>query len=812
VSALRQDLRYAVRMLARHPGFTIVAVLSLALGIGANATVFGWVRGILLEPLPGVRDVGRLVVPAFSSREDAERSLSYPDYEDYRDRNSVFSGFIVHDMQALSLGHDDRAERIWGEMVSGNYFDLLGVRPQQGRAFLPEEDATPGTHPVVVLSHALWQRSFGGDPATVGRIIQLNKHPFTVIGIAPAGFQGTEVGLGLDAWIPMMMHAVMQEGGDRLEERGNRWLDALARLKPGATLDQAEAEMRTLARHLNDEHPDTNIGIDVALHPLWRSPQGATRVLGPVLLMLMAAVGAVLLIACANVANLLMVRATGRQREIAIRLSLGAGRWRLIRMLLTESLLLALAGGVLAVVMALWTSDALRLFVPRTDFPVSLSIGVDRGVLLFTLLLSLLTGALFGLAPALQASRPDLVRSLKQESAATTAGRSTGRLRSLLVVAQVSLSLVLLVLAGLFLRSVQKARGMDPGFNPQNVLLASIDLFPNGYEPDQGRELYDRIRERIGALPGVRAVSLARRTPLGLGGSSSTNFTVEGYQPAEGEIPTAFYNMVGPDYFRTMEIPIARGREFTPADRRGSQGVLIVNESLAERYWPGEDPIGRRIAFGEDFYPIVGVARDSKYHRLDDAGVPYVYFPLMQFFRSDVAILVRTAGDPESHAGDVRGAIASLDPTLPVFGVMPLEASIAPASLQQRIAGSLLAVFGCLALGLASIGLYGVLSYVAGQRTHEIGIRMALGARRRDALRLILGQGMVLAAVGLGAGLAVSFAVTRLAASLLYGVSATDPAVFTAVVLLLAAVALGACYVPAHRAAKVNPLVALRYE
>jgi predicted permease len=523
-------------------------------------------------------------------------------------------------------------------------------------------------------------------------------------------------------------------------------------------------------------------------------------------------VGVVLLIACANVANLLLVRAAGRQREIAIRLSLGAGRGRLIRQLLTESILLALMGGVLAMVMALWTSDLLRLFIPMTDFPISTKSGLDGGVLLFTLLVSLLTGIVFGLVPALQASRPDLVRSLKQESSTTIGGRSKGRLRNVLVVSQVSLSLVLLIAAGLFLRSLQQAQIMNPGFNPRNVLLASIDLFPNGYEPDEGRVLFEQIREELGALPGVESVSFARRTPLGLGGSSSTSFTVEGYEPAEGERPYVYYNMVGPDYFRTMEIPMVHGREFTPQDRRDAQAVLIVNEALAERYWPGEDPIGKRIAFGGEPYPIVGVARDSKYHQLSDAGLPFVYLPVLQFFRPDTTLHVRTTGDPESYAGAVRHAIASLDPTLPVFGITSLEKWIKAASVQQRIAGSCLGVFGFLALVLAAIGLYGVLSYAAGQRTHEIGIRMALGAQRRDALNLVLGQGMLRAIVGLGCGLGISLIVTRLLSSVLYGVSATDPFIFSGVVLLLGLVALGACYIPARRAARVDPLVALRYE
>ncbi|HET6277617.1 MAG TPA: ABC transporter permease [Candidatus Polarisedimenticolia bacterium] len=812
MGTLRQDLRYAVRMLAKHPGFTLIAVLSLALGIGANTTVFTWISAILLDPLPAVSDAGRLVIPSFNSRNYSDLSLSYADYVDYRDRNSVFSGILVHDMEALSLGFDDKAERIWGEVVSGNYFDVLGVRPALGRAFLPEEDATPGTHPVVVLSHGLWRTRFGGDPGTVGRTIDLNNRPFTVVGIAPEGFQGTEVGLDLDAWVPMMMHELIQAGGDRLKERGNHWLDSVARLKPGVSLAQAEAEMRTLAEHLNQEYPDSNDGIGVSLYPLWRSPEGAPRVLGPVLFILMAVVGIVLLIACANVANLLLVRAAGRQREIAIRLSLGAGRGRLIRQLLTESILLALMGGILAVVMALWTSDAIKLFIPRTPFPVSLSLAIDRSVLGFTLLVSVLTGIVFGLVPALQASRPDLVRSLKQESTTTTGGRRKGRLRNILVASQVALSLVLLIAAGLFLRSLQQARTMDPGFNPGNVLLASIDLFPNGYEAEEGRQLYDQIREQVGALPGVESVSLARRTPLGLGGTSSGSMTVVGYTPAEGETPFAFYNMIGPDYFRTMEIPLAHGREFTPQDRFGAAGVLIVNETLATRYWPGEDPIGRQLSFGEDPYAIVGVARDIKYHELNDAAVPYVYFPVLQFFRADMTLHVRTTGDPESFAGVVRHTIAGLDPDLPVFGVMSLEAAIAPASIQQRIAGSLLGVFGFLALVLAAIGLYGVLSYAAGQRTQEIGIRMALGAQRRDALRLILGQGMFLASIGLAGGLVISFALTRLLSGVLYGVSPTDPGIFLGVAALLGLVALCACYVPARRAARVDPLVALRYE
>ena len=524
--------------------------------------------------------------------------------------------------------------------------------------------------------------------------------------------------------------------------------------------------------------------------------------LGPVLFILMGVVGVVLLIACANVANLLLVRASGRSREIAVRLSLGAGRWRLVRQLLTESVLLALLGGLLAVVMALWTSDAFNYFIPRTHFPVQLNVGVNAGVLGFTLIVSLLTGLLFGLAPALHASRPDLVRSLKQESTTTTAGRGKGRLRNTLVVAQVSLSLVLLIAAGLLLLSLKRAQSMDPGFNSDNVLLASIDLFPNGYEPEQGRQLYERILDEVGALPGVQSVAMARHTPLSLGGSSSAGMTVEGYEPAEGERPFVFYTMVSPDYFRTMEIPIVKGRDFTRQDRYGNQGVLIVNETVANRYWPGEDPIGKRIAFGEDYYPIVGIARDSKYEQLNDDGVPFLYFPILSWFRTDVTLFVRTTGEPESFTGAVRHAINSLDPSLPVFGVSSLESSIMTARIQQRISGSLLGVFGALALVLAGIGLYGVLSYTAGQRTHEIGIRMALGAQRRDALNLILKHGMLLAVVGLVCGLGLSLVVTQLLSSVLYGVSATDPFIFSGVVVLLALVALGACYVPARRAAQ----------
>jgi predicted permease len=806
-----QDLRYGLRMMRKNPGFTAVALLTLALGIGANATIFTWLNSILVVGLPGVKAPRELVAVIPVSPDFGMTSVSYPDYVDYRDRNTTLAGLTALESQAVSLSGDGNPERVWAELVTANFFDVMGVRPILGRTFLAEEERTPNASPVVVLSYSLWQRRFGGDPSVIGRRVILNNCPFTVVGVASEGFAGGETALRFDLWVPMMMQEKVIPG-KRLQARDNSWLMALGRLKPGVTVQQAQAELTDIANRLQREYPGGARG-SVSVFPMWKSPKGATSVLGPVLLLLMGVVALVLLIACANVANLLLARATGRRREIAIRLALGAGRGRLLRQLLTESLLLSLAGGALGIICANWTAGLLRTLAPPTDFPVGMALDLDARVFAFTFGLALLTGLAFGLAPALQAVRTDMLVPLKDESAAIAgAGGRRAWLRNALVVSQVSISVLLLVTAGLFLRSLANAQTFRPGFTAGGVLLASVDLFPGGYKADTARAFYKQVLEKVRALPGVESASMARRVPLGLGGSSSSSIRIEGFELRKDERPWTYINNVSPDYLRTMRIPLLAGREFSERDTVIAPAVAIVNETMARRYWPAGDALGKRFSFGEERFTVIGIAGNIRSRALNEPPAAYTYLCLYQFYRPDVTVHVRTAGDPGLLAGAVQREIQSIDPGLPVFSIRTLQVHISAASFQQRMAGQLLTVFGLLATTLAAVGIYGVLAYSMSRRTHEIGLRIALGAGRRDVIRLVLGHGMILTGAGVILGLASAFALTRLMRTLLLGVSPTDPATFAGVALILASAAAAACYLPARRATRVDPMVALRYE
>ncbi|MFN2455425.1 MAG: ABC transporter permease [Pyrinomonadaceae bacterium] len=818
MKTLWQDIRYGLRLLWKSPGFTIIAVLSLSLGIGANATIFAWVKTVLLRPLPGVEASDQLVAfhGVLTRSENRPISTSYPDYKDYRDRNEVFSGLFAYGLNPFNLsGGDSQPERIWGETVSGNYFDVLGVKPVKGRGFLPEEDATPGSHPVVVLSYRLWQRRYGGDPDLVGKTITLNNKNFTVVGIAPQQFAGTYVGLATELYVPLaMIGEVKPDGGSLLTRRGNQWLQVIGRLKPNVTFAQAQANTQSIARALAQEYPRTNDGHDVALFTLARDTDGAQVILLPVLTILMVVAGLVLLIACANVANLLLARAAARRREIGIRLALGASRGRIVRQLLTESVLLALLGGIAGLFIALWTAGSLGSFVPPIGLPVSLQVNLDARVLGFTFLVSLATGVLFGLAPALASSRPDLVSTLKDESGSVAGGRGKGRFRNSLVVAQIALSLVSLIGAGLFVRSLQRAQTISPGFDPDNVLLASFDLFPNGYDEARGTQFYRALTERVGNLPGVESVSLADSIPLGLLGNSSQGVSIEGYTPRRDEELNFAYNTIAPGFLRTMRIPLASGREFEATDGEKSQGVVIINETAARRYFaPGQDADGKRLkdSNGHDLL-IVGVAKDIKYKTLNEPPKPYMYLPLFQNYTPDMTLVVRTKSNPLSVLSGVRNEVHALDANVALFNEKTLVEHAGVSLFAQRLAVTFLSVFGLLALALAAIGIYGVMAYSVAQRTHEIGVRMALGAQTSDVLKLITRQGFALAITGIGIGLLSALALTHLLTSLLYGVSAIDPLTFIVMPLLLGGVALLACYVPARRATKVDPMIALRHE
>jgi predicted permease len=805
-----RDLRFAFRMLAKSPGFTLVAALTLAVGLGATTVVFSWIRGLVIEPLPGVAEQGRLLMLSGLNRAGDSRSLSVPDVRDLAHQELPVE-ITAFDMEPMNLTAGERPERVWGSIVTGNFFDVLGVRAAAGRTFLPDEDITPGTHPVAVLSHELWQRRFQGDPGIVGSSLEINGQPFTVVGVTSPEFQGPQVGLRMDLYIPLAMQVQVVPGGSRLETRGRRWLQALARLKPGIDQKQAQAALDTISSRIATAFPDSNTGYRFQLYRFWKAPSGASRFLLPVMLVLGAMALLVLLLACANVANLLLIRALGRRKEIAVRLSLGAGRGRLVAQLLTEGLLLAVLAGALGMVLAVWGRDLLAAFIPVTDEPVAPTFPIDAPLLGFAALLSLTTGVLFSLAPALQVTSPDLASTLRDEAGAVSGGRK-GVVRSGLVVLQITLSCLLLIAAGLFVRSLGRASDIDPGFSARNVLLASVDLFPGGYDEERGRVFYRELLRRAAGLPGVESVSLASAVPLGFGGSSSSSLTVAGYTPGPEEEIVVEYYIVGPEYFRTMGIPLVAGRDFTAQDEADKALVLVINETMAQRYWPGRNPIGGTVRLGARDFTVAGVARDGKYQQLGEGPTAHFYLPVLQSYQASMTVHLRTTGDPVALTDALRREIRSLDPDLPLTGVKPMREHLRISVFSQRLAASFLGSFGLLALLLATIGLYSLIRYAVSQRTREMGVRLALGAQRADISRLIVGEGMVLALAGLGIGIAAAFGIAPLLRSLLLGVSATDPVIFVAIAVLLATVTAVSSYLPARAAARIDPIVALRAE
>jgi predicted permease len=800
-------------MLRKSPGVAAAVILSLGLGIGANSVIFTWVKAVLLDPLPGVARQRDLVAVATETRDGGYVGLSYPDYRDYRDGVTTLDGLAVTETTTFSLGAmnpAERAERLYGALVSGTYFDLVGVPAAHGRTFSVDEDRVPNGSPVAVISDGLWHRRFAGDPAMVGKTIAINGHAFTIVGILPPSFQGTMVGIALDVWIPIMMQPQLLPGGDRLEARGVRWLEGIARLKGDASIHAAQSELETIGRRLIEGYPRSNEGFTPRVLPLSKSPWGAQLILGPVLTMLTAVVAIVLLLACANVANLLLARALARRREVAIRLAIGASRARLARQFLIESLLLATLGGAAGFVIAWLGAGVLTAFTPPTDIPVKLALGVDAGVLAFTAVLALATGIVFGLAPALQGTRPEVVADLKEE-AGSSSGRARTRLRHALVIAQVSLSLLMLVAAGLFVRSFWNAQQLSPGFNPRGVLLAAYDLFPNGYGEAAGRQFHRRLLEQVAALPGVSSAALGRRVPLGFDRSPSIRIRIDGYVPDAGESMQIDYDVVSSEYFRTMEIPIVAGRAFTSSDDANAPRIVIVNAAMAHRYWKRTDVVGQRIRIADQTLEVVAVVPTGKYQTLGEQQRAHMYVPMPQMYAPQMVLHVRASGDPASVASSVRAAVATLDPNLPLFDVRTLQTHMAFATVTPRLAASLLGAFGVLALTLAAVGLHSVLAYNVSQRTREVAIRLALGARPLDVRALIVRQGMWLLVVGLVTGTTIAYGALPFMAPLLIGVSARDPLTFAGVGAVLAAVALAASYLPARRASRVDPIVALKH-
>ena len=807
LDTLLQDIRFGARALAKHRGFTAVAVLTLALGIGANTAIFSVVNAVLLRPLP--YENSHELVQIWGTQPQLDTApMSPANFLDWREQNRVFEHVAAYTGQNFNLSGVDEPERIRATRVSADLFELLRVRPTLGRAFLPEEDQY-GDHRVVILSHALWQRRFGANPAILGKTLTLNDQSYVVVGVMPPDFSFP--GTTTEMWTPIAFSP-----GER-GTRNTNYISVIARLKPGVTLEQARSEMEALARRQQEQYPEANTGIGVKLISYKEQVVGNTR---PILLLLLGAVGFVLLIACANVANLLLARAAGRRKEMALRSALGAGRRRLIRQLLTESVLLTLVGGGLGILLALWGINLLVALQPA-NIPRLAELRIDRGVLLFASALSLVTGIAFGLAPALQATKLDLNDALKEGGKDTRGGGGRQRVRSILIVSEIALSFVLLIGAGLMIKSFWRLMQVDPGFNPENTLTMVVTLPTTRYaEPGRQVAFFQQAVERVSNLPGVGAAGVTTDIPLF--GGNSTGFNVEGRPPyAPGQRPLVEYRSVSPGYFQAMGIPLLRGRTFSEQDRGDAPGVVIINETLARRYFPGEDPLGRRLGFSgpTDWREIVGVARDTRNYGLDEEVKPEAYMPYTQSAPSYLAgsisgmiLVVRTASDPQNMSAPVKREVQGLDSNLPVYNIKTMEQHLAESIAQRRFNMLLLAVFAGVAVLLAAVGLYGVMSYMVSQRTHEIGLRMALGAQARDILRMAVRQGLVLIIIGIGVGLAGALALTRVMSGLLYGVGATDPATFAAIVLLLAFVSLIACYIPARRATRVDPLIALKYE
>jgi len=813
MNTLLQDLRYAVRTLLKNPGFTFAALIALALGIGANTAIFSVVNAVLLRPLPFEHQERLVSIYGVSANDAAGRfPLSYPDFVDYQKQAQSLQDIAVYSLAGTSLvNSSDEPESLSGVVASADLFPMLGVAPKSGRVFTREEDK-PGAAPVIVLSEGLWQRRFNSDPEIVGRQITIGGRSTTVLGVMPADFKFPVEALKVDYWMPV---AADPGAAAFIERRGGRFLNAVASLKPGVTADGAEAELNNIALDLEKQYPG-NTGVRAGVLSLREDLVGDIR---PALLVLLGAVVLVLLIACANVANLLLARAAARGREMALRAALGASRARVMRQLLTESVLLALTGGALGLLLALWGIELLVALSPD-NIPRVKEIALDSRVLLFTLAVSLVTGIGFGITPALQASSSDLNETLKEGGRGSTTGRRRDLTRSLLVVSEVALSLMLLVGAGLLIKSFVRLLSSDPGYDTQRVLTVNVPLSRTKYpQPEQQANFFQQALERMRALPGVEVVAATSLLPLS-GNDSISTFTIEGRPPVvPGQEPDARQQTISPDFFRALGIPLRRGRDFTARDTATQTPVIMINETFARSFFPGEDPTGKRIRLdsetAENKPPreIVGVVGDTRHGGLGGTSYASYYFPYLQRPARNMTLAVRaTSSDSAALTASVRNALRELDRNQLVGEGQTMDTLVSRSVAPRRFNMLLLGVFALIALVLAAVGIFGVMNYAVTQRTHEIGIRLALGAQKADVLRLIVGRGMRLTLIGVALGLAGAFASTRVMASLLYGVSATDTFVFTGIAVLLASVALVACYIPARRATKVDPLIALRYE
>jgi predicted permease len=809
---LWQDVRFGFRMLRRSPGFSALAIFCLTLGIGANAAVFSWIEGILFRPYPAVTHQERLVAIDGTSRDEPPgTSLSWPDFQDLQRSCTLCETLFVSKITGTTLSIGDRAERTTGSIVSANYFDAIGVPPMLGRGFLPGEDQGQSAHPVAVISYQLWQGRFRGDPQIVGKTQRLNGVMHTIVGVAPEGFYGTFVGWGMNFWVPASMEDIFESGGYKLEDRGARWIEAYARLKPGVTFAQAQQEFAAISGRLEAEYPATNRGRAIRFWPLWQTPFNNAGTLLPTLEIMLAVVAFVLLIACANVGNLLLVRSFARRHEMTVRLAVGCGRGRLLKQLLTEGLILSAFGAAGGLLVAYWCRHALVLLFPaRGGVQMHLPGEIDWRVLALSAAVCLATTLLMGLVPALQTGKIDLAQSMKMESAGVVGGRGRAWVRSGLVLVQVSLSFVLLVGAGLLMQSLLKVRTASPGFNTRGVQDTAIDLVSAGYTPARAQTFQDALLERVRALPGVESAAFAKMTPLSYVSSATAPIVVDGYQPPPEESPTVEYNEVGDDYFVTMGIPLVAGREFTRADNEKAALVAVVNETMAQRYWQGRNPLGERLQLKGRWMQVVGVAKDSKYSSVREKPTPFFFVPLRQNSLRGSVLNIRTPLAPQSMATAIAREVHALDSNLAPYEVITMQEQLDRSTSAQMVAVTLVGILGGLALVLAAIGLYGVMSYSVSQSSRELGLRMALGADASNLLRLVISRGLALTAGGVLLGAAAAFALTRLLGNLLYKVSPHDPLAFGSAFLVMMIAALAACFLPAWRATRTDPARALR--